>query len=67
MVLCVGGSSLELLIKLPCPVLMSLRSWIQTEEHAMSMTAPAHIKLLCGPSLLGMLSASCMIIRSTYS
>jgi hypothetical protein len=32
--------------------LMSLlRSWIQTEEHAMSMTAPAHIKLLGGFSL----------------
>jgi hypothetical protein len=30
---------------------MSLRSWIKTEEHAMSMTAPAHIKLLCGLSL----------------
>jgi hypothetical protein len=67
MVLCVSRNSLELLIKLPCPVLMSLRSWIQTEEHAMNMTAPAHTKLLCGLSLLGMLSASRRIIRSTYS
>jgi hypothetical protein len=51
MVLCVGRSSLESLIKLLCLVLMSLRSWIQTEEYTMSMTAPEHIKLLCGLSL----------------
>jgi hypothetical protein len=50
MVLCVGRSSLESLIKLLCLVLMSLHSWIKTEEHAMSMTVPAHIKLLCGLS-----------------
>jgi hypothetical protein len=43
--------SLESSIKLQCPVLVSLRSWIQTKEHAMSITAPAHIKLLCGLSL----------------
>jgi hypothetical protein len=51
MVLCVDRSSLESLIKLLCLVLMSPRSWIQTEEHTMRMTAPAHIKLLCGLSL----------------
>jgi hypothetical protein len=46
MVFYVGRSSLESSIKLPCPVFMSHRSCIQTEEHAMSMTAPAHTKLV---------------------